>query len=196
MTMASASMMGNVLPGMWSFMLAARARGLGTAWTTVHLMMEQQAAEVLAFVEVDRAAIDFCHVPHDREAEARARGSRDAHEMLRLALAEANEADKQAREARRETDRAMAEGARALSRAEADRNLAAGKLNDQLAGSTTGPVDPGRVDAAAAAIENLQLRRKRNGKKRKNKKLLPKKKKLKKKKLRPVKKLYPKKKLR
>jgi nitroreductase len=32
---------------MWSFMLAARARGLGTAWTTVHLMMEQQVADIL-----------------------------------------------------------------------------------------------------------------------------------------------------
>ncbi len=34
--------MGNVLPAMWSFMLAARARGLGTAWTTLHLMKEQR----------------------------------------------------------------------------------------------------------------------------------------------------------
>lgn len=45
--MMAASMMGNILPAMWSFMLAARARGLGTAWTTIHLMMEQQMAEVL-----------------------------------------------------------------------------------------------------------------------------------------------------
>ncbi|MFM8650670.1 MAG: nitroreductase family protein [Actinomycetota bacterium] len=45
--MMTSSLMGNVLPAMWSFMLAARARGLGTAWTTVHLMMEQQAADVL-----------------------------------------------------------------------------------------------------------------------------------------------------
>lgn len=45
--MMTASMAGNVIPAMWSFMLAARARGLGTCWTTVHLMMEQQAAEVL-----------------------------------------------------------------------------------------------------------------------------------------------------
>lgn len=42
-----ASMFGNVLPAMWSFMLAARARGLGTAWTTIHLMMEQQMADLL-----------------------------------------------------------------------------------------------------------------------------------------------------
>ncbi|MGD9701831.1 MAG: nitroreductase family protein [Acidimicrobiia bacterium] len=45
--MMAASMMGNVLPAMWSFMLAARARGLGTSWTTIHLMMEQQVADVL-----------------------------------------------------------------------------------------------------------------------------------------------------
>jgi nitroreductase len=45
--MMAASMMANVIPAMWSFMLAARARGLGTCWTTVHLMMEQQVAEVL-----------------------------------------------------------------------------------------------------------------------------------------------------
>ena len=45
--MMSASMLGNILPGMWSFMLAARARGMGTAWTTVHLMMEQQVADIL-----------------------------------------------------------------------------------------------------------------------------------------------------
>lgn len=44
---AAASMMGNVLPGMWNFMLAARARGLGTAWTTVHLFKEQAVAELL-----------------------------------------------------------------------------------------------------------------------------------------------------
>ncbi|MEO6126423.1 MAG: nitroreductase family protein [Ilumatobacteraceae bacterium] len=45
--MGSASTLGNVLPAMWSFMLAARARGLGTAWTTMHLVMEQQVADVL-----------------------------------------------------------------------------------------------------------------------------------------------------
>ena len=45
--MGSASALGNVLPAMWSFMLAARARGLGTAWTTMHLVMEQQVAEIV-----------------------------------------------------------------------------------------------------------------------------------------------------
>ncbi|MEO5899672.1 MAG: nitroreductase family protein [Ilumatobacteraceae bacterium] len=45
--MVSASAMGNVLPAMWSLMLAARARGLGTCWTTLHLMQEQAVAEVI-----------------------------------------------------------------------------------------------------------------------------------------------------
>jgi nitroreductase len=38
---------GSLLPAVWSFMLAARARGLGTAWTTLHLGYEAEAAELL-----------------------------------------------------------------------------------------------------------------------------------------------------
>lgn len=42
-----ASIYGSVLPAVWNLMLAARARGLGTAWTTIHLFHEREAAEVL-----------------------------------------------------------------------------------------------------------------------------------------------------
>lgn len=42
-----AGVWGSVLPAVWSFMLAARSRGLGTAWTTLHLRYEQEAAEIL-----------------------------------------------------------------------------------------------------------------------------------------------------
>jgi nitroreductase len=45
--MWTASRLGSVLPAAWSFMLAARARGLGSSWTTLHLMYEKQAAEIL-----------------------------------------------------------------------------------------------------------------------------------------------------
>ena len=38
---------GSIYPAVWSFQLAARARGLGTALTTLHLLHEQEAAEVL-----------------------------------------------------------------------------------------------------------------------------------------------------
>jgi nitroreductase len=47
MVVAQASQYGSILPATWSFMLAARARGLGTSWTTVHLFHEQEAAELL-----------------------------------------------------------------------------------------------------------------------------------------------------
>ncbi|MEP7046926.1 MAG: nitroreductase family protein [Ilumatobacteraceae bacterium] len=38
---------GSVLPGVWSFQLAARARGIGSAWTTFHLEHEAEIAELL-----------------------------------------------------------------------------------------------------------------------------------------------------
>jgi nitroreductase len=38
---------GSILPATWSFMLAARARGLGTAWTSLHLEYEKEVAEIL-----------------------------------------------------------------------------------------------------------------------------------------------------
>jgi nitroreductase len=60
-----ASAFGSVLPAVWSFMLAARARGLGTAWTTIHLFYEREAAEVLGipFEEVSQVAlIPLAHV--------------------------------------------------------------------------------------------------------------------------------------
>ena len=43
---------GSIIPAAWSFMLAARERGLGTCWTTLHLMFEDEAAAVIG-------------VPHD-----------------------------------------------------------------------------------------------------------------------------------
>ena len=46
-TLSQASQYGSILPAVWSFMLAARARGLGTCWTTLHLMYEQEAATAL-----------------------------------------------------------------------------------------------------------------------------------------------------
>ncbi|HUC37824.1 MAG TPA: nitroreductase family protein [Acidimicrobiales bacterium] len=44
---ASASMYGSIIPAVWSFMLALRSRGLGSAWTTLHLFKEKEAAELL-----------------------------------------------------------------------------------------------------------------------------------------------------
>ena len=56
---AQASTWGSIMPAAWSFMLAARSRGLGTVWTTFHLFREEQAAELLGipFGEVMQAAL-------------------------------------------------------------------------------------------------------------------------------------------
>ena len=48
---------GTVAPAAWSFMLAARARGLGTVWTSFHLFHEEAAAEILG-------------IPYDRVMQA------------------------------------------------------------------------------------------------------------------------------
>src|SRR4051794_11304846 len=44
---SQAALWGTIAPAAWSFMLAARARGLGTVWTTIHLYHEREAAEIL-----------------------------------------------------------------------------------------------------------------------------------------------------
>ena len=49
--------LGNILPAMWSFMLAARARGLGTAWTSMHRSRERDVADILG-------------IPYDTVAQA------------------------------------------------------------------------------------------------------------------------------
>ena len=50
-TLAQASVYGSILPAAWSFMLALRASGLATAWTTLHIMFEQDAAKILGLPE-------------------------------------------------------------------------------------------------------------------------------------------------
>jgi nitroreductase len=42
-----ASVWGSIVQSVWSFMLALRARGLGSAWTTGHLWREREVAELL-----------------------------------------------------------------------------------------------------------------------------------------------------
>jgi nitroreductase len=48
---------GSLLPAVWSFMLALRARGLGSAWTTLHLRSEREVA-------------DICAIPYDDYTQA------------------------------------------------------------------------------------------------------------------------------
>jgi nitroreductase len=48
---AMAGMFGSILPAVWSFMLAARERGIGTCWTTLHIEHEQEVAKILGIPE-------------------------------------------------------------------------------------------------------------------------------------------------
>lgn len=56
---AGASFWGSILPAAWSFMLALRERGIGSAWTTIHLLNEG-----------DRKAAELLGIPHDRYCQA------------------------------------------------------------------------------------------------------------------------------
>lgn len=50
-TLVQASLYGSILPATWSLMLALRSRGLGAAWTTLHLAYETEVAELLGIPE-------------------------------------------------------------------------------------------------------------------------------------------------
>jgi chromosome segregation protein len=84
------------------------------------------------------------------EVGARAAGAEQAHELLKRRLAETTEADRAAREARRAADQKVTEASRALSRAEADRNIAAGKLESSRLAEAR------HSEEAAAALERLR----------------------------------------
>ena len=43
----AASVWASIIPAAWSFMLALRARGLGSVWTTLHLSKADEVAELL-----------------------------------------------------------------------------------------------------------------------------------------------------
>ena len=58
-SIAQASMYGSVLPAAWSFMLAARVRGIGSAWTTIHLFAEKEISALLGIPPTVTQAVLF-----------------------------------------------------------------------------------------------------------------------------------------
>ncbi|HEY5889034.1 MAG TPA: nitroreductase family protein [Acidimicrobiales bacterium] len=61
-----ASLWGSIMPAAWSFMLAARERGLGTAWTTLHLPQEKEAAELLGLPYDQITQVGLIPVAHTK----------------------------------------------------------------------------------------------------------------------------------
>ena len=55
---------GSVIPALWSFMLALRSRGLGSAWTTLTLLREHEVAEVLGIPYDDWMQVGLFPVAH------------------------------------------------------------------------------------------------------------------------------------
>jgi nitroreductase len=65
----------SIIPAVWSFMLAARARGLGTSWTSLHLAYEREAAAILGIPYDDIMQVALIPVGHTIGTEFR-RGER------------------------------------------------------------------------------------------------------------------------
>ncbi len=77
-----ASAFGSILPAAWSFMLAARARGLGTAWTTVHLFHEREAADILGISYDDVMQVALIPVAHTLGEHFKPGPRRDLDEVV------------------------------------------------------------------------------------------------------------------
>ena len=80
---AAASFYGSILPAVWSFMLAARSRGLGTAWTTLHLANEAETAELLGIPDgMTQVALIPVGLLHRRRLQARGAPAGRGHHLL------------------------------------------------------------------------------------------------------------------
>jgi len=83
--LAQASIYGSILPAVWSFMLAARSRGLGTAWTTLHLLHEEEAAGLLGIPHADVMQTALVPVAYTRGTDFRkAPRSRSLDQVLHV----------------------------------------------------------------------------------------------------------------
>ena len=63
---AQAAIYGSIIPATWSFMIAARARGLGTAWTTLHLMHKEEIANLLGITYAEYTQIALIPIAYTR----------------------------------------------------------------------------------------------------------------------------------
>lgn len=71
---------GSILPAAWSLMVALRARGLGSTWTTLHLLHEEEAAAALG-IPSDVTQTVLLPVAHMRGAVLKPAARRPAREV-------------------------------------------------------------------------------------------------------------------
>jgi nitroreductase len=77
------SMAGTGMPAMWAFMLAARARHLGTAWTSLHLRRERDVAEILGIPYEEVTQFCLTPVAHTVGTDFRPARRPEADEVIR-----------------------------------------------------------------------------------------------------------------
>jgi len=77
-----ATAFGSILPAVWSFMLAARARGLGTSWTTAHLEAEEETAALLGIPFETVTQVALVPVAHTVGADFRPAPRRELDSVL------------------------------------------------------------------------------------------------------------------
>ncbi len=78
---ATASIYGSVIPAAWSFMLAARERGIGTCWTTLHLTYEQEIATLLG-IPADYAQIALIPIAYTKGTDFKVAPRIDLDQVL------------------------------------------------------------------------------------------------------------------
>jgi len=76
-----ASLYGSIFPAVWSFQLALRARGLGSALTTLHLLHEREAAELLGIDPDAVSQVGLLPVAYTKGTEFK-RAARPAAETI------------------------------------------------------------------------------------------------------------------
>lgn len=78
----AAGLYGSILPAVWSFMLAARERSLGTCWTTIHLMFEQEAAEILGVPYEEYTQVALVPIAYTKGTDFKAAPRKDLDQFI------------------------------------------------------------------------------------------------------------------
>ncbi|MEO1795586.1 MAG: chromosome segregation protein SMC, partial [Pseudomonadota bacterium] len=126
----------------------------GDLWRWDGFIVAAQEAPSAAALKLEQMNRLRALEAEEASARTRADAAREAHDALSAELTRVTEADKAARLARRDADRHVSEAARALSRAESERNLSEGKLE-----TLSGAVARMREEETAARAQLLEAER-------------------------------------
>ncbi len=79
---AQASMWGSIVQAVWSFMLALRARGLGSIWATVTTRREREIAELLGIPHEEYTQVGFFPIAYTEGTDFRKAWRKPVSEVL------------------------------------------------------------------------------------------------------------------